>query len=201
MEVIDARVLPLGLNLAIENFHYAIERLELPSSTTLSGLRAAGVRYCNTSWQTIRENVVRKFDIPEEYAAHTCFGAAYIFTLLSDGFHIGLEEKRLVFSNTARGPSGERFKAKWVLGALLVEVIHSKTSSLPLFSPPDSPESTMRYQHIVQSPSGISRQSNNNNNSSSIASLIFPALAIAVLVSLITVILHWSVIWDLINDR
>ena len=62
---------------------------------------------------------MRKFDIPDEYAAHTCFGEAYIFTLLGDGFHIGLDEKRLVFSNTARGPSGERFEAKWVLGALL----------------------------------------------------------------------------------
>ena len=134
---------------------------------------------------------MRKFDIPDEYAAHTCFGAAYIFTLLGDGFHIGLDEKRLVFSNTARGPSGERFEAKWVLGALLVEVIHSSTISLSLSSPPD-----IRGQHQDQSTASLVSKPSN-----SIASFVFPALVIVTLVSLITVILHWSVIWDLINDR
>ena len=63
------------------------------------------------------------------YVSKTCFGAAYVFTVLSDGFRIGLHDRRLIFSNTVKGPHGEPFEAKWVLGALLVDVIHTVIAS------------------------------------------------------------------------
>ena len=66
---------------------------------------------------------------PADYVAKTCFGAAYIFTVLSDGFHIGLHDRRFIFSNTVMGPFKEPFEAKWVLGALLVDVMHTAMSS------------------------------------------------------------------------
>ena len=66
---------------------------------------------------------------PADYVAKTCFGAAYIFTLLSDGFHIGLHDRRFIFSNNVMGPFNEPFEAKWVLGALLVDVMHAAMAS------------------------------------------------------------------------
>ena len=91
----------------MENFHYTTERLQLPSSASLADIEAAGTAFCRKPWAQLEEELVQGRGVPEKYVANTCFGSAYIFTLLHDGFHIGRDEKRLVFSNTAKGPAGD----------------------------------------------------------------------------------------------
>lgn len=82
----------------------------------------------------------------QEYVAKTCFGAAYIYTLLHDVLRITPDQRRLVFTNSVWRPQGsgdeaegagkgrlgegqgletdepERVEVNWPLGAMLVEV-------------------------------------------------------------------------------
>ena len=53
-----------------------------------------------------------------------CFGAAYIFTVLHQGFGMGLDERVLLYTNTLRDArSGAEVGLSWVVGAMLVEAM------------------------------------------------------------------------------
>lgn len=47
--------------------------------------------------------------MPDQYITRYCFGAAYVFVLLHLGLGIGLDERRLAFTNTlpVRWAAGE----------------------------------------------------------------------------------------------
>ncbi len=90
----------------------------------------------------------------------TCFAAAYIFSLLRDAFHVGVDERRVIFGNApaVRNESGSPLHeaTKWVIGALLVDVIYrdrrrrgpeafhsSRASGRGAYTPPPHPSGSM----------------------------------------------------------
>ncbi|KAG2496782.1 hypothetical protein HYH03_005190 [Edaphochlamys debaryana] len=109
--------------MATESFHYTRLRLGLPPESTLEDFREAGRRFCARAWADVESEFVLGAGMKEDHVLKTCFGAAYIHTLLKQAFHFGPREASyLRFSNDVPRPDGSEVEANWVLGALLVEV-------------------------------------------------------------------------------
>ncbi|KAG1671138.1 hypothetical protein FOA52_005392 [Chlamydomonas sp. UWO 241] len=114
-----------GHQLAVENFHYTVQRLSLPPNASLAEVKLAGTAFCGRDWTALREELVVGRGMEQAHVAKTCFGAAYIYQLLTAGFHIRPNERRLLFSNAVKSPHAEAYEVNWVTGALLAAVIHA----------------------------------------------------------------------------
>ncbi|GIL52170.1 hypothetical protein Vafri_8106 [Volvox africanus] len=111
------------LIMATESFYYTMDRLGLPPNASLESLRTAGKRFCSRPWSDVERELVLGRGVSEEYILKVCFGSAYIYTLLKQGFRMGSREATyLRFSNQVERPDGSLVEVNWVLGALLVEL-------------------------------------------------------------------------------
>ncbi|GLC38951.1 hypothetical protein PLESTB_000464900 [Pleodorina starrii] len=111
-----------GRFVAVENFAWTARALGLPENATLRQLRENGRRYCSTHWSSLHAEF--SGHIPDQFLVRYCFGAAYILTLLHQGFGLGLDDGRLLFTNTVReGGGGAEVGLNWVLGAAVVDAM------------------------------------------------------------------------------
>ncbi|GLI64384.1 hypothetical protein VaNZ11_007650 [Volvox africanus] len=109
--------------MATESFYYTMDRLGLPPNASLESIRTAGKRFCSRPWSDVERELVLGRGVSEEYILKVCFGSAYIYTLLRQGFRMGSREAAyLRFSNRVERPDGSMVEVNWVLGALLVEL-------------------------------------------------------------------------------
>ncbi|EFJ48169.1 hypothetical protein VOLCADRAFT_91259 [Volvox carteri f. nagariensis] len=108
------------LIMATESFYFTMDRLGLPANASLESLRTAGTRFCSRPWSDVEQELVVGRGVSEEHILKVCFGSAYIYTLLRQGFHMGPREAAyLRFSNAVERPDGSRVEVNWVLGALM----------------------------------------------------------------------------------
>ncbi|GIL83577.1 hypothetical protein Vretifemale_12367, partial [Volvox reticuliferus] len=117
------------LIMATESFYYTMDRLGLPANASLESLRTAGKRFCSRPWSDVEQELVLGRGVSEEYILKVCFGSAYIYTLISQGFRMGSREAAyLRFSNQVERPDGSMVEVNWVLGALLAELTAKQSS-------------------------------------------------------------------------
>ncbi|DBB04521.1 TPA: Golgi apyrase [Trebouxia sp. C0004] len=108
-----------GPFIAMENFHYTAQFLGLPVQPTLEEIAEAGQHHCALAWPALQQR--HGTNVSAEHLLHFCFSAAYIVALLHDGFKLGMQERRLRFTNYVEDPQGNSMDIDWTLGAVVVQ--------------------------------------------------------------------------------
>jgi apyrase len=90
----------------------------LDQNLSLPELKLRGAEYCATDWQRILAE--RPDERGRKYLPGYCFSAAYVATLLTEGFGFPLTTDRLLTPRAVQGS-----EVSWVLGAFLYELAAS----------------------------------------------------------------------------
>ncbi|KAA6427188.1 MAG: hypothetical protein FRX49_02945 [Trebouxia sp. A1-2] len=140
-----------GPFIAMENFHYTAQFLGLPVQPTLEEIAAAGQHHCALAWPALQQR--HGTNVSAEHLLHFCFSAAYIVALLHDGFKLGMQERRLRFTNYVEDPQGNSMDIDWTLGAVVVQtaLMQSPASDRRSFLQP--------YDHSLNSGSSFCEHS------------------------------------------
>lgn len=101
--------------LAFSGYGYVSSFFGLDPTMSLPELARRGTQYCATDWEQILRD--RPAEGQRKYLPSYCFKAAYVVTLLTDGFGFALDTDRVVTAGQIQGAD-----VSWVLGALLFEL-------------------------------------------------------------------------------
>ncbi len=92
----------------------------------------AGSRHCSIHWASLHAQF--SGHVPDKFLTRYCFGAAYIFNLLHHGLGMGLEERRIRYTNTLRSPAGgPAIRLGWVTGACVCDAMRAERNRGLLF--------------------------------------------------------------------
>ncbi|MCZ6507888.1 MAG: hypothetical protein O7A04_07575, partial [Acidobacteria bacterium] len=100
---------------AFSGYGYAASFFGLGQDLSLAALEASGQTYCAEDWEQILRQ--RPDERGRKYLPAYCFKAAYIVTLLTDGFGFPLTTRRIVTPGRVQGS-----EVSWVLGSLVYEL-------------------------------------------------------------------------------
>ena len=132
-----------GKFLAVENLYWTTKALGiLHSDVTLQEIRDAGHKYCSHHWSSLHAEF--SGHVPDIFLTRYCFGAAYVFALLHVGLGVGLDERRVIFTNTLKrkqkssdGDEERTVGLSWVTGAAVIDAMSEeerRRGALSLFS-------------------------------------------------------------------
>jgi hypothetical protein len=99
-------------------YAYTADFFGLAERLSPSALEAAGSRFCETDWQELVANDPSATDNP--FLPNYCFTAAYVVTLLTDGYGFPPDTDRIRAPLRVQGA-----QVGWALGALLYELAGS----------------------------------------------------------------------------
>lgn len=106
---------PVGDFLASTVYAYTAGFFGLEERLSPAELERAAAPFCARSWQELVDD--HSAGDPGPYLARYCFAAAYVVTLLTEGFGLPFETDRVLLP-----PKGEAAKVSWAKGALLYEL-------------------------------------------------------------------------------
>ncbi len=104
--------------LAFSVYAYTADFFELLGELAPRDLEEAGSAFCSTAWSELIEADPSVEDNP--YVPNYCFSAAYVVTMLTDGFGFADDTNRLRAQLEVRGE-----RTNWSLGSLLYELAGS----------------------------------------------------------------------------
>jgi apyrase len=100
---------------AFSGYGYIASFFDLGQDLSLAALEASGRAFCAKDWeQILREHPDER---GRKYLPAYCFKAAYVVTLLTDGFGFPMTTRRIVTPNRVQGS-----EVGWVLGSVVYEL-------------------------------------------------------------------------------
>ncbi|KAI4302146.1 hypothetical protein MLD38_037930 [Melastoma candidum] len=114
-----------GRFLATENFFYTSKFFGLGQTAPLSDIILAGERFCGEDWSILRK---RHHLVVEEDLLRYCFSTAYIVSMLHDSLGVGLNDRRIQFTNRVGDTPLD-----WALGAFILQSREAPDSDKPVW--------------------------------------------------------------------
>ncbi|XP_032240692.2 ectonucleoside triphosphate diphosphohydrolase 8 [Nematostella vectensis] len=110
---------------AFSSYYYVAHSLNLTSASpsgniSLAGLKRAADKFCSEPWAEVDTG-----NSPKQFLKTLCFDAQYIFTLLTQGYHLNENSSDVSFQNSIHGRS-----LGWALGFMI-----NATNLLPINEP------------------------------------------------------------------
>lgn len=109
--------------LAVSNYFYTSLMFQLSAPLSLTELESAAEAYCATPWETLRRRYPK---VPEKYLGKFCFSAAYIVTLLTEGYGFPYDTRSITAIDRLGGE-----KIAWTVGALLYDLTRKPRADDP----------------------------------------------------------------------